>query len=202
MLRLNMKFIYRLAVALFLFASIIPIQASEYEDKYLEGIKYFERQDYNKAFSIFKPLADNGYMHAQLLLGYMYTDGLGVSKNKSKGISFFEKAASQGSSDAQYTLGEIFRTGDGTSKNLKRAFQYHLEAANSGDADSQFLIGIMYYMGDGVKQSYEGAVKWFSQARYQGYGQEAKEWHEKSCLQLYNEVNFVASKMPKVCENI
>ena len=174
----------------------------DFKSEYLKGVKLHQNRNFKAAYKVIKPLADKGYVHAQALLGMMYESGEGVMRNQSTAINWYRLAAAQNSPEAQYYLGEIYRLGNGVKKDLQVAFQFHLAAANLGDIDSQYTIGVMYYMGDGVKQSYAGAVKWFSQARYQGYGPEAKEWHEKSCLQLLNEVKFDISKMPKVCENI
>lgn len=174
----------------------------DFKSEYIKAVKLHQNRNFQAAFKILNPIANQGYVHAQGLLGMMYENGEGVTRNQSKAIEWYRKAAAQDSAEAQYMLGEIYRLGKGVRKDLPVAFQFYLAAANQGDVDAQYTLAVMYYMGDGTRQSYAGAVKWFSQARYQGYGPEAKEWHEKSCLQLYKEVNFDASKMPKVCENI
>jgi len=196
-----MKNIFLTFILIFTLSNTLQAE-DNLQSEYFKGVKFHQNGNYQSAYKVIKPLAQKGYVHAQALLGMMYDNGDGISRNQTKAISWYKKAAAQDSIEAQYNLGEMYRLGNGVRKNLPVAFQFHLDAANQGDADSQYVIGVMYYMGDGTKQSYAGAVKWFSQARYQGYGAQAIEWHEKSCLKLLVEVKFDVSRMPRVCENI
>ncbi len=48
---------------------------------YQEGCDAYERGDYDTALKEFRPLAEQGHAQAQLNLGIMSSQGLGVPKN-------------------------------------------------------------------------------------------------------------------------
>ena len=73
----------------------------------------FEKQDYSRAFELFKKSSDGGDCFGQLYLGYCYRYGYGVDKDVSKAARYYEKAAKQGNSDAQFELGWLFCNGEG-----------------------------------------------------------------------------------------
>jgi TPR repeat protein len=65
----------------------------------------YQRADYETAFQAWKPLADQGNVDAEYMLGHMYDQGLGVARDAVETKSWYEKAAEQGLAHAQCALG-------------------------------------------------------------------------------------------------
>ncbi|NMU01036.1 sel1 repeat family protein, partial [Staphylococcus aureus] len=57
-------------------------------------------KDDKQAFAWFKAAADQGLSPAQLNVGRMYADGIGVKKDEAMARKYFEKAASNGDNRA------------------------------------------------------------------------------------------------------
>ena len=67
-------------IALMLFATT-PVAAEGFED----GGAAYDAGEYQKAFRLWKPLAEQGDMLAQGMLGVMYSNGKGVPKQAAYG---------------------------------------------------------------------------------------------------------------------
>ena len=65
--------------------------------------------------------AEQGDAVAQSLLGLMYRDGEGVTRDLAEAAQWFRKAAEQGNSGAQYVLGVMYADGDGVAKDSTEA---------------------------------------------------------------------------------
>src|ERR1051325_10233701 len=83
--------------------------------------------------------AANGNANAQLLIGQLYFDGIGVSEKKKeiKAFSWFIKAAERGDVNAQLIVGHLLYEGQGVLKNVGEAFKWFERAAEQGDANAQ-----------------------------------------------------------------
>ena len=75
---------------------------------YLEGMNFFEKEDFDKAFPYFQIAgAEKNYAPAQNMLGICYLKGLGVTRNLNEAEKYFRLAADQGNSDAAANLAEL-----------------------------------------------------------------------------------------------
>ncbi len=61
-----------------------------------EGVDAYERGDYDTVLKEFRPLAEQGHAEAQLYLGIMYSQGLGVPKDFVQGYRWYTLAGDQG----------------------------------------------------------------------------------------------------------
>jgi serine/threonine protein kinase len=77
------------------------------ETLYLEGNEAYEAKEYDKAYSLYKKAAEDGYAPAQNDLGYMYMKGEGVEENDVEVVKWYRKAALQGLEDARTRLEEM-----------------------------------------------------------------------------------------------
>ena len=96
--------------ALMLFAT--PVMAGDFEDALVAA----KAGDFQKAFRLWKPLAEQGDARAQRNLGLMYEYGDGVPEDDVKAVYWFRKAAEQGAAIAQTKLGLMYANGDGVPK--------------------------------------------------------------------------------------
>lgn len=78
------------------------------EDMYREGMEFFEKEDYGRAFARFQIAGEvHGYAPAQNMLGICYRDGLGIERDLETAKQYFQLAADQGYSDAKENLSSI-----------------------------------------------------------------------------------------------
>ena len=75
------------------------------EQQFQQGFEATTRDDYQTAFKLWLPLAEQGYSSAQYNLGVMYQYGRGVKQNDFEAVKWFSKAADQGDANAQFMLG-------------------------------------------------------------------------------------------------
>ena len=133
------------------------------------GEQALEQGNYAQAQGIFMPLAKEGDALAQVYIGFMYEEGLGVSRDYSQAIQWYRKSAEQGNADAQYGLGGMFLHGLGVQKDEAEAMRWYQMAAEQGDADAQNIIGVMYSNGEGITRDETESVRWYRMAADQGH---------------------------------
>ncbi|MDP6022844.1 MAG: hypothetical protein QGG19_16325 [Alphaproteobacteria bacterium] len=142
--------------------SKMPVVAGNFED----GEAAYTAGDHQKAFRLWKPLADQGDAKAQYYLGGMYGTGLGVPKDGAKHIYWLTKAAKQGYVDAQSSLGFMYANdwvkGVVPEDAAKAAFYWFTKAAKQGAEDAQSNLGVMYARGEGVPKDDVRAYAWLS----------------------------------------
>ena len=83
--------------AIMLFAT--PVVAEDYVD----AKAAYDAGDYQKAFRLFKPLAEQGNASVQAAIGWLYENGEGVPEDDTRAVHWFSKAALQGLAEAQST---------------------------------------------------------------------------------------------------
>jgi TPR repeat protein len=76
----------------------------------------FMKPNYTEALRLCQPLAEQGDLRAQSVLGSMYLKGRGVPQNDFEAAKWYRKAAEQGdpwSHSAQAVLGTLYEDGHG-----------------------------------------------------------------------------------------
>jgi TPR repeat protein len=73
-----------------------------------DGWDAFGRGDYKGALAIWQPLAENGDVAMQLLVGSIYDYGQGVPQDDAEAVKWYERAAEQGSAKGQYQAGAAY----------------------------------------------------------------------------------------------
>jgi len=126
------------------------------------------REDFETAFKEWEPLAYQGNVKAQNMLGFMYRWGQGVEQDFAKAQEWYRRAADKGYPTAQNNLGLVFRYGLGVPQDYQQAFHWFLRAAEQGNAAGQNHLGLMYFKGEGVEKDYVQSYKWALLAAEQG----------------------------------
>lgn len=75
---------------------------------YDEGYAAYQTHDYAGALADWKPLAEQGDLHAQYALGTMHKQGEGIPADWKQAMYWFRKAAEQGHAASQYELGAVY----------------------------------------------------------------------------------------------
>ncbi len=97
-----MLFVPTLVLTLLLSLSV-TVQAGPHEDAY----EATQRGDFETAYKIFKPLAEQGDADAQFNLGMMYDYGKSVPHDYGEALKWYRKSAVQGDARAQNNLGSL-----------------------------------------------------------------------------------------------
>jgi len=122
----------------------------------------YKQGDYATALRILRPLAEQGMGRAQIKLGMMYDQGLGVAKDYEEAVKWFRMGAAQGNVWAQITLGDMYSQGKDIARDYAEAVKWYRLAAVQGHALGQVKLGLMYRRGFGVVQDYVLAQMWFN----------------------------------------
>ncbi len=95
----------KLLVTLFLSLTLVFPALSDPLKDAKEAVK---RHDYEAAYTLYKPLAEQGEAEAQYALGEMYSKGLGTEQDVMTATRWYEMAAEQGHLLAQLQAGRIY----------------------------------------------------------------------------------------------
>ena len=126
-----------------------------------EGLAAFKRGDYDTAMREYRPLADQGDPAAQVAVGWLYDNALGVLHDDAEAAKWYLRAAEQGNPIAQGYLGTMYAEGDGVPRSFTEAEKWFRRAAQQGDAGGQYGLGVMYRDGVVVERNLVNAYKWF-----------------------------------------
>jgi len=155
-------------------ASALAHRVAEYK----RGRMAFLFGQYEVAYSIWQPLANQGYAKAQATMGWIYQTGKGVKKNPRTAFEWYRKAARQQHVIAQNNLGVAYEQGLGIRKNAKKAAKWYRDSAEWGYSFAQYNLGVLYKEGHGVKKNLEEAQFWLQIAALQGVEEALVELEE------------------------
>jgi TPR repeat protein len=138
-------------------------------------------QNYSKAMQCFREAADAGNPMAQYEIGWLYDNGLGVTKDHKEAMTWYLKAANAGIGPAMAKIGVPYTLGQGVTQDYEQAFVWFQKGANAGDADSMLGLGILYQSGCGVAKDREQAITWYRKSAALG-----NENAKKTLMELGN----------------
>ena len=163
-----MKLTKTLLTTALLGASIFFFQSTAWADtleqQFQQGLTAYEQSNYQTAFKLWLPLAEQGNAKAQYNLGVMYGNGRGVKQDYFKAVNWYRKAAEQGYAKAQFNLGNMYANGRGVKQDDVEAVKWFRKAAEQGAANAQAILGFSYLLGKGVQVNKSLAKEWFSKA--------------------------------------
>jgi TPR repeat protein len=133
-----------------------------------QGYRAFAKGDYEVAYRLWQPCAENGDAKAQLGIAALYMFGSGVSENHVEAAKWYRRSAEQGNADAQYYLGVLYSAGDGVEKDAGLAASWFRKAASQGHSDAQYSIALRHLTGNGTNQSNVEALEWLHRSATQG----------------------------------
>jgi peptidoglycan hydrolase-like protein with peptidoglycan-binding domain len=93
--------------SLFIAFLLIVAVAAQASADFNAGLDAYLKEDYQTAFSEFKPLAEEGDANAQYMLGYMYTTGKAVLQDYTQAHMWFNLAAARGNRKAATSRDEV-----------------------------------------------------------------------------------------------
>ncbi|WFQ80832.1 MULTISPECIES: tetratricopeptide repeat protein [Xenorhabdus] len=109
--------------------------------------------------------AEKGESEAQNAMGYLYMEGLGVSKDGVIAMEWLMESALQGNTAAQNNIGQLYWYGNnGVERDQAKAMQWFLKSVALGDDYAHLNLGMIYERGQIVPQDYEKALGHYQQA--------------------------------------
>jgi TPR repeat protein len=115
--------------ALGLVVAAVPATAQTYRD----AARLYDGGEVARAAAMFRELARDGNVPAQVSLAGMYANGdLGGARNDAKAVRWYRKAAEAGSATAQLNLGEMLAAGRGAPRDPVMAWVWLKRAAAQG----------------------------------------------------------------------
>jgi len=128
------------------------------------GWQAYDEGRFAEACRIWRLLADEGMVGAQVNLGVMYDSGSGVSEDPAAAVKWYRAAAIQGDRGAQYNLGLMYASGRGVLQDMSQAEVWQLRAAEQGFADAQYTLGRMYAAGTEGEENRNRAIDWLQKS--------------------------------------
>ena len=124
-------------------ASVFSFQSTAWaieQSQMIQVEQLYKQKDFKAMLPILHPLAKQGDAIAQVLLGTMYENGLGVKQDDFEAMKWYRKAAEQGNANAQMILGTVYFLGKGVQFNKALAKEWFGKACDNGYQD-----GCEYY---------------------------------------------------------
>lgn len=138
---------------------------AQYSLSIMYAIGWGVDKSYSQAMTWLLKSAQQGNVHAQYYLGYIYENGInGMEQNYGESMKWYLQAAKQGWSPAQYKIGSMYYLGSGISQDYYQAMQWFRQAAEQEDAGANFYIGLMYEEGYGARQNNSIAKEYYGKA--------------------------------------
>ena len=107
---------------------------------------------------------------AQLRLGRMLLEGIGVPKDAAEAFTWFERAASRGDAEAHNMIGRCLENGLGVVQDFTKAAEHYRLSAEAGHDWGEYNFGNLLFDGRGIAQDPAQALRWYLKAAEQGHG--------------------------------
>jgi len=118
-------------------------------------------RDAQKAFSLWKRIADLGNDDAEETVGYFYLDGEGTARDTKLAEEYFLSSAKQGNPKAMSDLALYYWLGYiGCCPDRQKSLYWTAKLADSGDVAAAMELVRIYSTGDGVAEDDKTAVAW------------------------------------------
>jgi len=105
---------------------------------------------------------------ADMVLGKLFHDAIGVSQDYEEAEKWWRKAAAQNNTAAQAQLAIMYIVGKGVPQNFSEAVKLLKPAVQKGNKDAQWALGLLHYNGKGVPQDFAAAAELYREAAEQG----------------------------------
>lgn len=135
---------------------------------------YLVKEDFEKAFNLFKVASNADIAVAQYQLGIMYENGLYIDKNDVKALNWYTRCnkSLEGTDEfianAYNKIGEFYRDGKaGLSVDYDKAFNYFKKAVEYDTVSAKFgfyNLGLAYQKGQGCKKDFDKASYYLDKA--------------------------------------
>src|SRR5215475_4304735 len=95
----------------------VAIGQAAVAEPFADAVDAYFRGDGATTIRLMRPLAEQGDVNAQFILGGVYYAGAGIPQNYSEAMKWYTRAANQGHAEAQNYLGAMYYIGRGVPQN-------------------------------------------------------------------------------------
>ena len=113
----------------------------------------FDQGKYLTALELAQADAKKGDPAAHTLIGRIYGEGFGVSRNAAAAAQWYTRGAELGDVNAMFALGLIAAQGRGVKKDRLAAAEMFEQAARKGHAEANYNLGLLFLNGDGKPEN-------------------------------------------------
>ena len=166
-MRFNRIFLYSLLICF-----VFPILS--YADQLEDAKGAIANNEFEKAYQLLYPLAEENNLEAQTILGSMYIIGQGVEQDYTKGLSLIMNAGKMGYEPARV-----------------RALNSCLELAKQGDTAAMYNVGYMCLNKWGGEQDANSCIGWLETAAKLGH---VRSGHVLSQIYTKNSFDIIPDK--------
>ena len=97
-----------------------------------EGMAAYQQSNYKQAYDLLSPLAEEGDIKSQVVLGGMYRRGNGVARSLEDSFRWYLRAAEQEHAESQYQVADMYAHGTGVPQDLVQASVWSQRAQANG----------------------------------------------------------------------
>ncbi len=148
---------------------LLSCTLSALADDFERGMAALDHGDLQRAFELWKPLAEAGHPNAQFGLGIMYHEGIVVPRDYEEANYWFLLAAEQGFAPAQYNLGNAYRHGTGVTPDPRRAIYWWEQAAKQDFGPALYNLATTFALGEGIPPDRTRALDFYRRAAAAGH---------------------------------
>src|ERR1051326_3389778 len=137
--RRSAKSITLWALALTGWLASAGVQALTADETWSAARKAEAAGDYPAMAKLLLPLAEEGDLAAQYMVGLLHDTGQSGMRSPGTAAKWYRKAAEQGFARAQYYLADLYYRGKGDMQNYPEALKWYRRAADQGTAMAQHM---------------------------------------------------------------
>ena len=108
--------------------------------------------------------AEKNNIQAQLVLGIMHEQGMGVALNDTRSAYWWQRALDNGYVDIAKALGSMYMSGRGVPLDYEKGMELYLLAAEHGNPHAIKFVALGYKRGLGLPQDNDKAALWEAKA--------------------------------------
>ncbi len=128
----------------------------------------FDQGKYLTALELAQKDAKKGDPAAHTLIGRIYGEGFGVSRDAAAAAKWYTRGAELGDINAMFALGVIAAEGRGVKKDQGAAAEMFEQAARLGHAEANYNLGLLFLNGTGKPENPYRAAQHIKYAAEQG----------------------------------
>ena len=113
----------------------------------------FDQGKYVTALQLAVKAAERGEPQAHTLVGRIYAEGLGISKNSPLAAQWYARGAELGDAEAMFAYGLMLADGQGIEKDRVKAANFFESAAAKKHALANYNLALLFLKGDGKPEN-------------------------------------------------
>ena len=120
---------------------LLPLSATA--DDFSEAVAAYADANYEKAYQLWRPLAESGDAGAMFDLGVLYWEGQGIPRNRPLAIEWWQRAAQQDVAAAQYNVSLAHYLGEEVAQDAHKALSLARLAAQQEHDYAKRILPIL-----------------------------------------------------------